>query len=145
MQGSISWVGAARTALLVERDEDGGRSMSQIKNNLAKDNLAFTFDVVAKELCDGIETSVVQWHDSSQTKSADQVLADRSGGPKLREAKEFLLTKLSHGPVEATRIAQEADQLGISRTTLYEAKKGLGIGQALGPNRETLWQLDQAA
>lgn len=145
VQGSISWVGAARSALLVERDEDGSRSMSQIKNNLAKDNLAFTFDLIPKTLVDGIETSAVQWHDSSLVTSADKVLADKGGGPKLREAKEFLLTKLSSGSIEATRVMQEAEALGIARSTLYEAKKALDVSAMLGADRSTLWVLPKAA
>lgn len=145
VQGSISWVGAARTALLVERDEDGGRSMSQIKNNLAKDNLAFTFDVVSKALADGIETSLVQWHNASQTKSADQVLADKSDGPKLREAKEFLLAMLEHGSVDGADVKDKASELNISHTTLHRACTDLGVEYSSTGPKSLNWCLPKAA
>jgi hypothetical protein len=118
--------------------------MSEIKNNLAKDNLAFTFDVVSKVLAGGIETSVVDWHSSLQSKSADDVLTDKSEGPKRREAKDFLLAMLANGPVDGSDVKAKASELGISPATLGRACLNLKVSYSFTGPKSLNWSLAEA-
>lgn len=145
VQGSVSWVGAARTVWLVEKDDDGGRTMSPIKNNLAKDNQAFSFDVVSKDLHDGIATSLVAWGNSSQTKTADQALADRADGAKTQEAKNFLRAMLANDPLDGADVKAKAAELGISSSTLNRAAQDIGVVYSSNGPRSYLWSLPKAA
>lgn len=140
--GSVSWVGAARTAFMIEKDgEDSERRiMAPAKNNLAPDATAFAFRVQPKELLDGIETSLVVWEDASHNNTAHQVMIERGdGGVERNEAKEFLRELLKNGPVEAIKANRAANDNHISESTLKRAKKDLGIGGVSEDNVTWFW------
>jgi len=44
-----------------------------------------------------------------------------------REAREFLLERLKHGPVKADDLIEEAEQNGIAERTLKRAKRDLDV------------------
>ena len=48
-------------------------------------------------------------------------------GEKIRSAKEFLKEILANGSMEQAKIAEEAEERGIKKKTLWNAKKELQI------------------
>jgi hypothetical protein len=127
----VSWIGASRTAFLIEEDgEDRDRRiMAPAKNNLAPDGTAFAFRVEPKELSGGIKTSRVAWEDASHSNTADRVLTQKGdGGLRLNEAKDFCRKILKNGRVLSTVANKAANDNGIDESTLKRAKRALGIG-----------------
>lgn len=123
-QGSMSWVGAARTAYAVTQNADSPelRNISPAKNNLAIDNAGFTFTIESVELPDDLKTSRVKWEEYSQTITANQALIDRSkGGGRLREAIDFVEAELVDGAALTADIAKRATEEGISSHTIKDA------------------------
>lgn len=128
--GSLGFSAAARTVYLI--DKDGGdpnrRIMAPIKNNVSKDNVGFAFAVDSVTLENGIETSHVKFEDTLHTATADEVLIEKSdGGEALQVAKDFLEAMLKDGPLEASEIKREAENVGICERTLHRAKRKLGV------------------
>jgi putative DNA primase/helicase len=90
--GSVSWVGAARTILVIDKDGEDSerRTMAPAKNNLALDTTAFAFMVQPVEQAGGIKTSKVVWESASHSNTADRVLIEKGdGGVALQEAREY--------------------------------------------------------
>lgn len=150
VQGSVSWIGAARTGFMIERDGEDpeARTMTPIKNNLANDQTAYRFSVQSKDVGNGISTSHVVWQDASMRKTADQVLAEKGdGGMAGKQAKEFLQVMLKAGPMSFTDLCAAYTEAGISKGTFYNAKDALGviIEQDANDRRKTLWRLPEAA
>jgi len=76
----------------------------------------------------GIETSQVKFEETVHCATADEVLIEKSdGGEALQTAMEFLEAMLKDGPLEASEINREAENVGICGRTLNRAKSKLGI------------------
>jgi putative DNA primase/helicase len=134
--GSIAFVAAARAAFMVTKDADDKdrRLFLPVKNNLAPlgKGLAFRLEQrIVGEPSKGIVGSSVAWESEPVTISADQALQATDGGGSDRsaaaEAGEFLLDKLSAGPVSAKEGEEHARALGIAPRTLARARKKLGV------------------
>ena len=59
--------------------------------------------------------------------SVEDLLSGDGRGQKIRSAKEFLKEILANGSMEQAKIAEEAEERGIKKKTLWNAKKELQI------------------
>lgn len=128
--GSIGIIGAARSGLLIARDpekagDQDARVLSVVKCNLAKQAPSVRLRVVQSET----GTGCIEWGESCAI-TADQLVSEpepQKRGGKLDAAKEFLLDSLKGGPRKQTELIAEAEEAGISESTLNRAKGDLGI------------------
>jgi hypothetical protein len=157
VSGSIGFVGAARSVLLVARDPespDGAtRILAHPKCNLAPKAPSRRFTIVGHEIkVDGetIRTSHIDWGDEvPELTSSDligaQATDDRSA---LDEAIEFLKAQLIATPAgtEVTGIYRESRRHGIADRTLQRAKSHLHVKSCRdGKTRTWSWQLPEVA
>jgi len=134
--GSIAWIGAARSGLLVAPDPDdetGQRKVLAVtKSNLAQPApaLAYTIEAVVHEGAGFVPR--VCWHGESAHTARSLLAQPTEDGERsaLEEAKAFLLDLLGAGPVEADRVHREARAAGIADVTLRRAKALLGVRSA---------------
>lgn len=125
--GSIAFIGAARSGLLVARDPDDpqGRVLATTKCNLAvePESLAFHLEsadhAVARVVWDGVSR-----HDAAGL-LAEPV--DDDERTARTDAKEFIKTVLRGGPVAAREVERQAREAGIAKATLGRAKKELHV------------------
>lgn len=124
--GSIGIIGAARCAFLIAKDpdDDDGRILAAVKNNLAPMPNSLSFRV------EGVNgTSRIVWGGVSDHK-ADTLLNIPSSPEEktaMAEANDFLTDLLTDGPMEAGGIVKKARAAGITDATLRRSKKFLGI------------------
>ena len=121
--GSIDVVGAARSALLIartDRDKPDERIMVVQKSNLAPTGNAILFSVGEK----------ITWLEEVE-RTADEVLGNSVlvGRPdtRLEDAKAFIQTMLTEGPLSAVECDAKLREAGVRRTTAKKAKKQLGV------------------
>lgn len=141
--GSIDFVAAARSVLLVgaDPDEPNKRAVVQIKNNLAPHGEAIGYT---------LDDGAFFWTGVS-TLTASRILSvatDDVERGALVNAKDFLCNALTDGEREVEEVAKEARQVGITMTTLRRAREHLGIrarrvGQP-GTKQQFFWSLDNA-
>lgn len=137
--GSIAFIGAARSALLVGRDpDDGRRGIAHIKSNLSP--LAPT---VGFEIVDGRFV----WVGESDL-TADRMLAPATGDEErsaIEEATDWLAATLEGGDwVPASEIMSAARRDGISDRTLRRAAARLEIEKSrrgVGRSKPWYWRL----
>lgn len=131
--GSMGFTGVARIALMLKRHPSDSdlRLLCPIKCNVAKDNVSTAFRVVERNHPTmEIPLPAIEWEEGEFDMTADDLLdlEDLPRSPsKLSVAKEFLLQRLSNGPVSSAELTQEADDRGISERTLTRAKESLKI------------------
>ena len=135
--GSIDFFAVARSVLLVGRveGEPNTRAVVQIKNNLA----AFGHPKAFSLSEDGFK-----WLGDYEI-TADEVLGGIAPkANKLETAKQFLreLAKTSN-MMSSKEIFDRAEEQGISKRTLENAKKELGVW-AKKINNSWYWELDKA-
>lgn len=125
IQGSIGYVGAARSVLLVVRDKDNPdlRVIAPIKSNLAAAMPAVAFTIT--------EEPALAWKGTVEVDIAEllAVAAPEEHGAR-EEAKTFLKEVLADGNVPQKDIFKEAREFGISDATLRRAAKDMGIDAA---------------
>jgi len=124
--GSLAFVAAARAAYAVTKDQDNPerRLFLPLKNNLGDDTTGFSYTI----LTTGNGTPYVAWDTEQITVSADEALApgNDEDAPALRDAEEWLLEELSHGPVKTKDLQKLARDSGISWRTIRRAKDEIG-------------------
>jgi putative DNA primase/helicase len=133
--GSIAFVGAPRMAFAVIEDADDKdrRLLLHAKNNLAPPPQGLAFGLqqtIVGEPGKGIVASRVHWERDPVTITANEALAAESGNAGYRpseEAESFLRELLADGPVPAKQVKADADDTGLSWTTVRRAKERLGI------------------
>ncbi len=134
--GSIDFFAVARSVLLVGRveGEPNIRAVVQIKNNLAAFGHPKAF--VLSE--DGF-----QWLGDYEI-TADEVLGGIAPkANKMEQAKRLLRElALTSDAIQSNEIFDMADEQGISKRTLENAKKELGI-RARKINNSWYWELDK--
>ncbi len=120
--GSIDFTAAARSALLagVDPDDESRRAICHVKSNLAPkaDNLGYRLDEHG-----------FAWEGASNL-TAGRILSaasepDNQG--QEAEAVTFLQAVLAEGPRPAKEVYEEAEQLRISKATLFRARDKLGV------------------
>ena len=118
--GSIDFQAAARGVLIVGRvkDEPEIRVICHVKSSLAPegDAIAFRLD----------KEKGFHWIGKYDI-SVEDLLSGDGRGQKIRSAKEFLKEILANGSMEQAKIAEEAEERGIKKKTLWNAKKELQI------------------
>ena len=135
--GSIDFFAVARSVLLVGRveGEPNIRAVVQIKNNLA----AFGHPKAFALSEDGF-----QWLGDYEI-TADEVLGGIAPkANKMEQAKRLLRElALTSDAIQSNEIFDMADEQGISKRTLENAKRELGI-RARKINSSWYWELDKA-
>ena len=134
--GSIDFFAVARSVLLVGRveGEPNIRAVVQIKNNLAQFGHPKAFELMERGF---------KWMGDYEI-TADEVLGGITPkANKLEQAKRMLreLSETSNA-VQSNEIFDMADEQGISKRTLENAKKELGI-RAKKINNSWYWELDK--
>ena len=134
--GSIDFFAVARSVLLVGRveGESNIRAVVQIKNNLAQFGHPKAFE---------LSENGFKWLGDYEI-TADEVLGGIAPkANKLEQAKQLLreLAETSNA-VHSNEIFDMADDQGISKRTLENAKKELGI-RAKKINNSWYWELDR--
>ncbi len=134
--GSIDFFAVARSVLLVGRveGEENTRAVVQIKNNFA----AFGHPKAFALSEDGF-----QWLGDYEI-TADEVLGGIAPKANKMEQAKRLLRELAetNNAVQSNEIFSLADEQGISKRTLENAKKELGI-RAKRINNTWYWELDK--
>lgn len=120
--GSIDFVAAARSVLLVGKDPDDAtkRAVVQTKNNLAAPGAALGYK---------LEDGCFWWTGASDL-TAERILSasvDAEGRSALEEAVEFLRGALSGGEREVKEVEAEARRAGIAPITLRRARERLSV------------------
>ena len=134
--GSIDFFAVARSVLLVGRveGEPNIRAVVQIKNNLAQFGHPKAFELMERGF---------KWMGDYEI-TADEVLGGIAPkANKLEQAKRMLreLAETSNA-VQSNEIFDMAEEQGISKRTLENAKKELGI-RARKINNSWYWELDK--
>ena len=133
--GSVDFFAVARSVLLVGRIEGEPelRALVQIKNNLAPFGNSKAFALVE----DGF-----QWKGDYNI-TADEVLGGVAPKTNKLEKAKILLKELAltQSTISSKEIIQLAEEEGISKRTLENAKTELGI-RAKKQNQIWYWQLD---
>ena len=134
--GSIDFFAVARSVLLVGRveGEPNIRAVVQIKNNLAQFGHPKAFELMERGF---------KWMGDYEI-TADEVLGGIAPkANKLEQAKRMLreLAETSNA-VQSNEIFDMAEEQGISKRTLENAKKVLGI-RARKINNSWYWELDK--
>ena len=118
--GSIDFQAAARSVLIVGRvkDEPEIRVICHVKSSLAPegDAIAFRLD----------KEKGFHWIGKYDI-SVEDLLSGDGRGQKIRSAKEFLKEILANGSMKQAKIEEEAEERGIKKKTLWNAKKELQI------------------
>lgn len=138
--GSIDFIGAARSALLVttnpEKEEQ--KVVLHIKHNVGPKGQSWAYRLISGP---GESLPRVQWDGPSTITVKDLAIGSKSNTPAPRdEAVEFLRTFLKDGPRKASDIDLAADKAGITRRTLSRAKRTLDI-KSRQTRREWWWRL----
>ena len=133
--GSIDFQADARSVLIVGRikDEPEVRVVCHTKSSLAPEGKAIAFRL---DKNNGFE-----WIGEYDI-SADELLNGEGIGQKNRKTKEFLLEILADGGMAQKKIEEEAEKLGIKKTTLTNAKMELGIDSVKRGN-QWYWMLSE--
>lgn len=131
--GSIDFQAAARSVLIVGRikNEPEIRVVCQIKNSLAPEAKSIAFKLSEKN---GFE-----WLGECDVK-AEELLCGTAKGMKQKTAINFLEDTLSKGKMAQTKIAELAEEKGISNKTLRNAKKTLEV-KASKIGNQWYWEL----
>ena len=125
VQGSIGYVGAARSVLLVVRDKTDPdmRVIVPIKSNLSAAMPAVAFTIT--------EEPALAWHGAVEVDIAELLAMTAPEGHGAREeAKRFLAEVLVDGPVPQQDVLKEARECGISDATLRRATKDMNVQSA---------------
>jgi putative DNA primase/helicase len=132
---SIAYVAAARHvyAVLDDPEDKDAKLFVKAKNNLTRDTKALRYGMGVKTVGHDAKLNVditapfIVWHPQHVEITANEAMQAAEGKTAKREARNFLQERLSAGPVDADELIEEAEQEGISRRTLYRAKKELQV------------------
>lgn len=131
--GSIDFQAAARSVLLVGRvkDEPEIRVVCQIKNSLEPEAKSIAFRLG--------EENGFEWIGKYDI-TADDLLTGNTKGSKQKAAMDFLENLLENGRMAQTEIARFADEQGIKRKTLQNAKEALSV-KSIKIQNQWYWEL----
>jgi hypothetical protein len=136
---SLAYVAASRHTyfVTVDPENENARLFVKAKNNLAPDSQALRYMFSAAmvghddELGVDIWAPFILWDKEHVKITATEAMEAEAGGKLSRsaakDAEEFLRSALALGPVASEEIEESAKANGISRGSLFAAKKRLGI------------------
>jgi putative DNA primase/helicase len=132
VMGSLAFVAAGRSGYLVCKDPDDEtrRLFLPLKNNIAAPRPGLAFQIKARDLGDGIDTSCVEWDTELVTMTADEAMAPPEEPEErgaMGEAVRWLGELLKDGSVDSKEIFSDAKQAGIAWRTVERAKARLGV------------------
>ena len=135
--------GVARTVWMFAKspDTEGEYQMLRGKNNLSKKRTGLKYRFGDKTLASGITAPFIVWGEVTEG-DADSVL-QKENNPiekQAARAERFLKDYLKDGARKSDELLADGKAQGIGRTTLFTAKKELGI-RAEQRNREWWWKL----
>jgi hypothetical protein len=120
--GSIAFVAAARVVLAIGKDpeDEERRILVPVKNNLATPSPALAFT---------LKRGMLEWYaEPVKGVDADALLSPASEERGERQDADSLLgSLLADGEIASVDVMRAADANGISRATLFRAKRRLGI------------------
>lgn len=133
--GSIDVVAAARSVLQVERNPGNPsvRVVRQIKNSLGPDGAEVGFSITEE---DGF-----RWLDSSDAKNGEAQKDSADFKTKAEIACALIRKLLAEGDMPSKAVYEKLSEAGISRRTVAETKKILGI-QSYRKMRQWYWTID---
>lgn len=124
--GSIAFTAAARAVWLFAKnpDDPAQHLMLPGKSNLAREQKGLSYTLGEGEP----DVVAVTWGEAVSI-SADAVLEQEGieARSERMEAADWLLDRLSGGPVSATRIKEDAQKAGLTWITVRRAQRALGI------------------
>ncbi len=137
MMGSIAFVAAARAAFGITKDpqDEQRRLMLPIKNNIGPDAGGLAYRVgprggTADPMAVGID-----WEPEPVNLTAEEAFGGMNGqsqsdGVRTErdDAGDWLRSYLADGPKKASEVLKEANEVGISRSTLMRAKAATKVG-----------------
>jgi hypothetical protein len=147
-QGSIDITGIARSALLVgpaSASDPCAKAIVHIKSNLAPTGPArgFRLDPPGPSGPGGFSwTGVADGVTASSMLRPDAIEDPEDVKASLDDARAFLLETLGGKAVPAEDVLKQAKAVGISRATLFRAKKQLNV-RSLRKGEKWLWNLPQ--
>ncbi|OGT25299.1 MAG: hypothetical protein A2Z17_04395 [Gammaproteobacteria bacterium RBG_16_66_13] len=127
---SLAFVAAARSVVVcgydpedhAELQHERRRIFTNLKGNLGPKRKALVYRIE--------DPGVVKWEGESDCSVSDLLTAGaqtKKGGTAVDEAKQFLGSLLSYGPMPANDILEQAKAAGISAATLRRAKQDMGV------------------
>ncbi|HQT27479.1 MAG TPA: AAA family ATPase, partial [Burkholderiales bacterium] len=129
--GSLAFGALARLVLVTAKDQESGdRLFLRAKSNIGIDSGGFKYFLEQTEAFPGIWASHAEFGEQVEG-SAREILAQAEGGGEdggeLSDAKSFLASLLSDGPLLSRTIKIESDGAGYSWATIRRAQKQLDI------------------
>jgi hypothetical protein len=130
--GSVGTVNAARSVLGmgIDPEDDEMRVVAHVKANWSEkqSSLLFSFEELDSDI-DGVKvmTTRLKFEGVSSVTADDLVAPRERNSPELDRAIEFIEQELSNGPVPSAILNDHADEIEISKGTLGNAKKHLGV------------------
>ena len=126
-QGNVAFVAAARAVFLVAPDseDETRRVFAPVKLNIAVKPPALGFRVQSVGY-----TAKVVWDPDPVEMNIEELLGavdTPTGRTERREATKFLKAVLANGPVSSKEVHAQAEAEGITRQTLFRAKKALQV------------------
>lgn len=141
---SIDFAAAARSVLLIGRDQDqpGYRVLAHAKSSLAPEGPSLSFDIAAGNTRD--EPPLIRWHGTVDT-SADDLVAPEQIHRRRRvdDAAEWLRDALAGGEQPRDDVFTAAEGIGFGDTIVKRAAQTLRVqSRSTGeyPNR-VMWSL----
>lgn len=134
--GSIDFRAAARSVLLVGRMKKDvhTRVVVHDKSSLAPEGKSFAFGLG--------DDFGFRWLDGYESVTAEELLSGTGAETKTSAAEELIRDMLSDGDtVPADEIFRAAENLGISRRTVNEAKKNITGIVTTKPGKQWVWQM----
>jgi len=132
--GSQAFTAVARVVWATASMESGDRVLVHPKNNIGSDKGGFKYTVDMVILSGGIEASKITWGDAIDGQ-AREILnqfeniqgSNESANSALQEAKGFLSQILQYENLSSIEVYKQANEAGISKSTLMRAKTSLFI------------------
>ena len=123
IQGTIGYVGAVRSVLVIARDtqDPEKRVMALVKSNLTRSMPAFAFTIAG-------DPPVLSWLGEVDTDITELLSSGPTSNTSKRdEATSFLKSCLSQGPLAAYDVLSQATKANISEKTLRRAADVIGV------------------
>lgn len=152
--GSIAFAALARVVLLATKHENPGpddppRLLVRSKSNIGPDDGGISYDLERVEAVMGVWTSRIRWGavvegNARALLAKAEAVPEGEGDSELEDAKAFLASLLSDGPMPTKAVQAEARGAGYAWRTIERAKKALGIESrrdGFGRDGEWKWYL----
>lgn len=145
--GSQAFVALARMVLVAGKDEAAERRiLARAKSNISQDDGGVAYVIEQANAGAGMVASRIIWGELIEG-TAREILGDVEGSDDEErtlkdDAKEFLASVLSDGPVRAGELKRDADGAGYSWKTMQRAASDLGVDRRkIGMREGWMWAL----